>query len=139
MGAQILRSAARVAAFLFVALIVFVQTLYPQTLPEQTNQRFRTGVEIIRLDVTALGEDGRPLTDLTASDFDVKIDGMPREVRFVRRTGVATGSAAMGAPATVFPGSYATNSRVASARMLSITNAVSPCAFGGISTRSSPR
>ena len=41
---------------------------------------FRTGVEAIQLDVTVTDRDGRPITDLTASDFDVLENGVRRDV-----------------------------------------------------------
>lgn len=89
-----------------------------QTPPERSNQRFRAGIEIVRLNVTAVGEDGREIPDLMAADFEVKIDGTPREVRFARRTGMRSGSAASGAPTAMFPGSYATNTRAVPGRAI---------------------
>ncbi len=41
---------------------------------------FRTGVEVLPLDVTALDKDGRQIVDLTISDFTVEVDGKPRKV-----------------------------------------------------------
>jgi VWFA-related protein len=41
---------------------------------------FRTGVELVMVDVTVLGSDGRPVTDLRAPEFGVEIDGRPRRV-----------------------------------------------------------
>jgi len=41
---------------------------------------FRTGVEAIQLDVTVTDRDGRPITDLAASDFDVLENGVRRDV-----------------------------------------------------------
>ncbi|MGE5815409.1 MAG: hypothetical protein ACM36C_13050 [Acidobacteriota bacterium] len=110
------RFGVRVAFGLVAALCVSPSVLRSQNQPVRTTQRFRTGIEIIRLEVTAIGGEGRAIPDLTAADFDVKIDGTPRQVRFARRTGVATGSGGAGAPTTVFPGSYATNSRSGSGR-----------------------
>ncbi|MGD9903460.1 MAG: VWA domain-containing protein [Vicinamibacterales bacterium] len=41
---------------------------------------FRTGVEVLPVDVTVVDRDGRQVTDLTAADFTVEVDGRPRQV-----------------------------------------------------------
>jgi VWFA-related protein len=41
---------------------------------------FRTGIELVTVDVTALDGEGRQVRDLTAADFTVQIDGQPRQV-----------------------------------------------------------
>lgn len=41
---------------------------------------FRSGVELIRLDVTVVDENGAPVSDLTADDFEVKVGGEVRPV-----------------------------------------------------------
>jgi VWFA-related protein len=51
---------------------------------------FRTGINIVRVDVTVTGRDAAPVPDLTAEDFDVFEDGHPQRVdsvQFVRVTG----------------------------------------------------
>ena len=47
--------------------------------PEQT-PTFRTGVDVIAVDVAVTDGRGRPVEDLLAPDFQVKIDGQPRRV-----------------------------------------------------------
>ena len=47
------------------------------TLPQQT---FTTGVELVRLDVSVLDKDRRPIRGLTAQDFTVLDDGRPQPV-----------------------------------------------------------
>jgi hypothetical protein len=39
---------------------------------------FRTGVDVITVDVGAVDSRGQPVTDLHAPEFTVKIDGQPR-------------------------------------------------------------
>lgn len=51
----------------------------PQQPPPQT-PTFRTGIELITVDVAVSDERGRPVTDLRAPDFEVKIDGQVRRV-----------------------------------------------------------
>ena len=41
---------------------------------------FRAGIELVTVDVTALDSNGRQVTDLTAADFQVEIDGDRRQV-----------------------------------------------------------
>src|SRR5215204_2060132 len=43
-------------------------------------QRFRGGVDLIAIDVSAVESKGRPVEDLKPGDFVVKVDGKPRPV-----------------------------------------------------------
>ena len=43
-------------------------------------QNFRSGVDLIEVDVSILDADSRPIIDLQASDFSVTVDGEPRTV-----------------------------------------------------------
>src|ERR1051325_6544114 len=54
------------------------QTAPPQQDPQQPT--FRTGVEVIPVDVGAIDSRGQPVTDLHAPEFTVKIDGQVRRV-----------------------------------------------------------
>lgn len=57
---------------------------------------FRTGVDVIAVDVAAFDQRGRPVADLLAPDFDVKVDGQPRSVvsvQLVRADEVAAAAA----------------------------------------------
>jgi VWFA-related protein len=49
--------------------------------PQVTQPVFRAGIELVTVDVTALDNNtGRQVTDLTAKDFEVEIDGDRRQV-----------------------------------------------------------
>ena len=48
-------------------------------------QPFRSGVDVAELDVSVVDRRGRPITDLDASEFTVRIDGQPRRVVEARR------------------------------------------------------
>lgn len=50
----------------------------------QSQPTFRSGIDLIRLDASVLDADGRPVRDLRAEDFIVRIDGKPRVVSFAR-------------------------------------------------------
>src|SRR5215212_8157422 len=41
---------------------------------------FRTGIDLVAVDVAVVDSRGRPVEDLRAPDFSVKIDGEPRRV-----------------------------------------------------------
>ena len=52
----------------------------PAPAPADQPPVFRTGVEVLPIDVTVLDRDGRQVTDLTAAEFQVEVDGKPRKV-----------------------------------------------------------
>ena len=64
------------AAILVSASVLVAQA--PQVPPQQPV--FRAGVELVSVDVTALDSNGRQVTDLVASDFQVEVDGNARQV-----------------------------------------------------------
>ena len=41
---------------------------------------FRSGVDLVTVDATVIGSDGRPVTELLPADFVVKVDGRTRRV-----------------------------------------------------------
>ena len=45
---------------------------------QQDLPRFRSGVDVVQFTVTVLDKERRPVTGLTATDFDVLVDGKPR-------------------------------------------------------------
>jgi VWFA-related protein len=47
---------------------------------EQPPPTFRSGVEVVRIDVSVVDRDGRPVNDLTAGDFTVTVDRKPRTI-----------------------------------------------------------
>jgi VWFA-related protein len=61
---------------------------------------FRSGVELVRLDVTVVDGSGTPVADLTPDDFEVRIDGAPAPVRSLRLldlgSALTTASASLG-------------------------------------------
>jgi VWFA-related protein len=88
------RATTRVAPSL-VALVcagawVAARPAAPQEAPPQSPPVFRTGVKLVRVDVTVRGRGDRPVDDLQAGDFDIEEDGLPQAVetfQFVRLTG----------------------------------------------------
>jgi VWFA-related protein len=63
----------------------------PATTASPDQPTFRTGVGVVRVDVTVSGPREQPVDDLTIADFDVSEDGRPQvvqSIQFIRRTGV---------------------------------------------------
>ena len=50
---------------------------------------FRSGVDLVTVDVTVLDRAGTPLTTLTADDFSITVDGRPRRILSHRLVGSA--------------------------------------------------
>src|SRR5262245_61706678 len=48
-----------------------------QVAPPQT---FKSSVDLVPVDVNVVDRDGRPIADLTAQDFSLKVDGKPRRI-----------------------------------------------------------
>lgn len=63
-------------------LVVAAGTAYQAQvpLPSTIQETFRTGVELVRLDVSVLDRDRRPIRGLTAQDFTILEDGKPQPI-----------------------------------------------------------
>jgi len=87
----------------------FLPAQAPQTQPSPV---FRSGVDVIVVDVRVTTGDGTPVAGLTADQFEVRVDGQPRRVLSAEFTSFGSGSASR--PATqVSPWDavYSTNER----------------------------
>jgi VWFA-related protein len=63
------------AAALSVALLALAQD--PQRPPRTT---FKSNVDLVPVDVNVIDKTGRPVSDLTAGDFALSVDGKPRRI-----------------------------------------------------------
>ena len=70
-----------VATFLLSSNLLAAQAPSPK--PQAPSPVFRAGVELVSVDITALDTNGRQVTDLTAADLQVEIDGAQRQVASV--------------------------------------------------------
>jgi VWFA-related protein len=48
--------------------------------PQQRPPTIRTGTNVVRVDATVIDGDGKPVTDLTADDFEIREDGKPQPI-----------------------------------------------------------
>jgi VWFA-related protein len=79
------------------ALLLLVSGVAAQS-SQQPAPVFRAGVELVSIDVTALDNNGRQVTDLAATDFLVEIDGNRRQVATVEYVRSADPLRVIGAP-----------------------------------------
>src|SRR5689334_19550581 len=54
-------------------------------------QTFRSAVDLVPVDVNIVDGTGRPIADLTAQDFSLKVDGKPRRIASAQFIGVTRG------------------------------------------------
>lgn len=105
---------------LAVAATCGIARVSAQSPPQQPT--FKSGVDVVRIDASVVDQAGRPITDLSAADFTVTIDGKPRTVTSAQFHGAfGTGTPeAPGAPkpAPEPPGMFATNAATIRGRAL---------------------
>jgi VWFA-related protein len=85
----------RIVIFISVASIV-------AAVAQQDVPRFKSGVDVVQFTVTVLDKDRHPVTGLTASDFDVLVDGKPRLLAAFAAV-TLPGEPSMGAAAASIP------------------------------------
>lgn len=70
----------RAVLFSIAAAFVLLVAARRAILAGQEQPVFRSGVDLVTVDVSVVGPDGRPVEDLTADQFQVVVDGIPRRV-----------------------------------------------------------
>jgi VWFA-related protein len=96
---------------LFAALVGLVLSQDPQTPPI-----FKSGVDVVRVDVSVLDKTGLPVGDLSAGDFTLQVDGKPRRiasVQFISLTRHTT-------EAPTVPMNYASNTAALGGRLIAL-------------------
>ena len=101
-----------------------------QSEPQAQGPTFRTGVEVIAVDVSVVNNNGRPVEDLLAPDFVVKIDGEPRRVVSAEQVRIDV-EAARREAADPFETLYTTNLKPPNGRMIVIAVDQMAIRFGG--------
>jgi VWFA-related protein len=96
---------------LAVALVLTLQSAAPQ--------RFKSSVDVVQVDVSAIDASGRPVADLTAKDFELRVDGRPRRITSVQFVSVPSTVATAGKPALA-PVHYSTNADEVGGRLIMI-------------------
>ena len=69
-----------IETLIVVAIIGIIAASASPELRGAAQQQFRTGVDLIEVDVSVVDGRGRPVEDLRAPEFHVTVDGEPREV-----------------------------------------------------------
>ena len=84
----------------------------------QQQPQFKGGTDLVAIDFTALGPDGRAVSDLTAREITVKVDGRTRDIKNLQFVRLAQpgGTAVVAPGAAVLPPPFAANDRSAPAR-----------------------
>jgi VWFA-related protein len=95
---RVLIGAASIVFLFSHALVAQDPRPRPQDPGPQAPPVFRAGVELVSIDVTALDGNGRQVTDLTARDFQIEIDGDKRTVSTVEYIRSADPLRQIGAP-----------------------------------------
>ncbi len=68
------------AALALVATTAVWAQNAPAPGPAQQPQTFKSSVDLVPVDVNVVDHNGRPIADLTAQDFSLKVDGKPRKI-----------------------------------------------------------
>jgi VWFA-related protein len=98
--------------------------------PSQTPQTtFRASVDVTSLDVTVVDGNGKPITDLAPTDFNVRIDGSQRKVVTAEWVPLATPSSDK--PAAPVPEGFSTNESSSGGRLIVIAVDEPNIRFGG--------
>src|ERR1051326_3702409 len=111
-------------AALLVAAPLFAQATAQSAQPQQPT--FRTGVDVITVDVGAVDGRGQPVTDLHAPEFTVKVDGQERRVisadlvKYQYDADAAINKPRVTLKADTFETMYSTNITQAEGRMIMI-------------------
>ena len=80
----------------------------------QPPQTFKSSVDLVPVDVNVVDGSGRPIADLTAQDFSLKVDGKPRRIATAQFIAVTRG----GERAPIEPSDYSSNPASAGARLI---------------------
>src|SRR5260221_5852615 len=66
--------------------------------PPAAPQTFRSGAQVVQVDVRVIGKDGKFVTDLGLRDFEITEDGVPQKIQSVVLIGPDAAPSAPSAP-----------------------------------------
>jgi VWFA-related protein len=108
---------ASIACALAIASTVAPAAQQQQVQPQPDVPVFRSSVEVTSLDVGAFDSNGRPVTDLKADDFSVRIDGADRRVITAEWVSLETEERPPAPPA---PEGYSGNENATGGRLIAL-------------------
>jgi VWFA-related protein len=79
------RSNVAIVAVLLLITAALVSTQDPPAPQGRAQPSFRTGVNVVRVDVIVTDDDGNPLTDLAKDEFEIVEDGRPQMIDLFRQ------------------------------------------------------
>jgi VWFA-related protein len=98
---------------LSIALALLLQASAP-------SQRFKSSIDVVQVDVSAIDGNGRPITDLKADEFELRVDGRPRRITSVQFVSVPSAVATPAQPAAVAPVHFSTNADAVGGRLIMV-------------------
>jgi len=78
-------------------------------------QRFKSSVDVVQVDVSAVDGSGRPVRDLKAADFELRVDGRARPIASAQFVAVPSAAEAPPPPA---PAHFSSNASAAGGRLI---------------------
>lgn len=99
-----------------LATVALASTLLLAQDPQSPRPTFKSAVDLVPVDVSVVDRDGRPIPDLTASDFTLTIDGKPRRIAAVQFISLARHTE-VAAPA---PLEYSSNTNALGGRLIAL-------------------
>ena len=107
------------AAVMFVAASSAPRATLAQT-TAQPAPRFKATTDLVLVDVNVVDGSGRPIRDLKAEDFDVKVDGQPRKIASLQFVSVDSVGGMPAAGAAPRPVNYSSNAEDVGGRLIMI-------------------
>jgi VWFA-related protein len=101
---------------LAIALALILQVA-PASPPPQ---RFKSSVDVVQVDVSAIDSDGKPIVGLTAEDFELRVDGKVRPISSVQFVSVPSAIPSSRPPSHGLPPSYTSNASAAGGRLIMV-------------------
>src|SRR5436190_13850652 len=98
-----------------LALLVFAAALAAQAPQAPPRQTFNTKTELVLVDVTVIDRDSNPVPALQAGDFDLQVNGQPREIASIQFVSAAPTNTT---PLTARETRYSSNETATTGRLL---------------------